>query len=235
MFKLYYKKNDNSVLFKEFASNNIKHIQNYIPLYGTFFNLQENNYQGINLNQPYYVTGLEKCDEKNTYICTVKSDTKEKIAKAFFKFSPLIDPIKFMVGKYGELTEEVKTSLPKLTSNNCHSKVLDPNNSAYVDGFFTYLTSNILHNHKFIHGLDFFGSFLGIQEKFNINIYEDLEYLNNSEYFHKNKGKLFEIEAIDEDIFFDSDTRNYKKKLKFDKNISNKSIYSLSDENFDNL
>ena len=140
-----------------------------------------------------------------------------------------------MVGKYGDLPEETKIALPKLSENSCHSKVLDPNNSAYVDGFFTYLTSNLLHNHKFIHGLDFFGSFLGIKQDFNINIFDDLEYLNDSKYFHENKGKLFEIEAIDEEIFFDADTRNYKKKLKIDKNISNKSVYSLNGENFDDL
>ena len=92
-----------------------------------------------------------------------------------------------------------------------------------------------MHNHKFIHGLDFFGSFLGIQEKFNMNIFDDLEYLNDSKYFHEQKGKLFDIEAIDEEMFFDADTRNYKKKLRIDKNISNKSVYSLNGENFDDL
>ena len=61
-----------------------------------------------------------------------------------------------MIGKYGSLSEDVKTSLPKLQDNTCHAKVLDPNNSAYVDGFFTYLTSNLLHTHNFIHGVDFF-------------------------------------------------------------------------------
>ena len=50
MFQIYYKKNDNTALFKEFDVNNIKSIQNYIPLYGKFFNLQEKNYQSINLN-----------------------------------------------------------------------------------------------------------------------------------------------------------------------------------------
>jgi len=235
MFQIYYKKNDNTALFKEFDANNIKSIQNYIPLYGNFFNLQEKNYQSINLNQPFHITNLEKSDIKNAYACQVKSDNKQEKAEAFFKFSPLIDPIKYMVGKYGDLTEEMKISLPKLSENTCHPKVLDPNNSAYVDGFFTYLTSNLLHRHKFIHGLDFFGSFLGIKKDFNINIFDDLEYLNDSKYFHENKGKLFEIEAIDEEIFFDADTRNYKKKLKIDKNISNKSVYSLNGENFDDL
>jgi hypothetical protein len=235
MFQIYYKKNDNSALFKEFDLNNIKKIQNYIPLYGKFFNLQETNYKNINLNQPCHITSLEKTEQKNTYNCKVESGETTESAKAFFKFSPLIDPIKFMTGKYENLTVDMKMALPKLSQNKCHSKVLDSNNSAYVDGFFTYLTSNILHKHKFIHGLDFFGSFLGIQENFNINIFDDLEYLNDSKYFHKHKGELFDIEAIDKEMFFDGDTRNYKKKLRIDKNISNKSVYSLNGENFDNL
>ena len=61
MFQIYYKKNDNTALFKEFDVNNIKSIQNYIPLYGNFFNLQEKNYQSINLNQPFHITSLEQC------------------------------------------------------------------------------------------------------------------------------------------------------------------------------
>ena len=43
------------------------------------------------------------------------------------------------------------------------------------------------------------------------------------------------MDDINSDIFFDGDTRNYKTKIKIDKNISNKSIYSLTNEDFDNL
>ena len=38
-----------------------------------------------------------------------------------------------MVGKYKDLGETKKTTLPELNENICHKKVLDPNNSAYVD------------------------------------------------------------------------------------------------------
>ena len=55
--------------------------------------------------------------------------------------------------------------------------MLDKNNSAYVDSFFSYLTSQIYHEHDFIHGLDFYGSFLGLQNKFVVNISDDLDYL----------------------------------------------------------
>jgi hypothetical protein len=211
MFEIFYKKNDNGALFKEFGENNLKDIQNYIPLYKNYFNLEDKNYKMVNLNQPFRITSVEKTPQKNIYLCDVKSDDKEKNVKTFFKFSPLIDPIKYMVGKYGDISNEIRMALPKLENNTCHSKVLDPNNAAYVDGFFTYLTSNLLHKHNFIHGVDFYGSFLAVQEDFQLNIFDDLEYLNDSEHFHKNKGVLFDIEVIDEDMFFDSDTRNYKK------------------------
>jgi hypothetical protein len=232
MFEIFYKKNDNGALFKEFGENNLKDIQNYIPLYKNYFNLEDKNYKMVNLNQPFRITSVEKTPQKNIYLCDVKSDDKEKNVKTFFKFSPLIDPIKYMVGKYGDISNEIRMALPKLENNTCHSKVLDPNNAAYVDGFFTYLTSNLLHKHNFIHGVDFYGSFLAVQEDFQLNIFDDLEYLNDSEHFHKNKGVLFDIEVIDEDMFFDSDTRNYKKKIVINKNISNKSICSLNSEDF---
>ena len=45
--------------------------------------------------------------------------------------------------------------LPKFDTNNGHAKIRDPNNSAYVDSFFTYLTSQLFHSHGFVHALDF--------------------------------------------------------------------------------
>ena len=234
MFNIYYKKNNNKALFKEFKNVGIEKIQNYIPIYKHFFNLQENNYQNINLNHFYTISNVEKDDSKNVYKCKLQSDKNKVNTKTFFKFSPLIDPVKYMVGKY-ENIQGVKSELPQLSNNKCIKKVLDPNNSAYVDAFFSYLTSNLLHHHKFIHGLDFYGSFLGIQKNFSVNVFDDLEYLNDSHFFHENKGTLFTMDEIDTDLFFDIDTRNYKKKIKIDKNISNKSIYSLKDEEFDDL
>ena len=48
-----YKKNNNEKLFNNFNnidSLNLYKVQNYIPLYKKFFDLNENNYQNVNLN-----------------------------------------------------------------------------------------------------------------------------------------------------------------------------------------
>ncbi|MDP6937185.1 MAG: hypothetical protein QGF36_07160, partial [Candidatus Marinimicrobia bacterium] len=77
-----------------------------------------------------------------------------------------------------------------------------------------YLTSSLYHNYKFINATDYYGSFLGIKKEFNYNIFDDLEYLYDSEYFNENKNELYKIENFDDsDFFCDSSFKN-KKKLK---------------------
>lgn len=235
MFQLYYHKNNNTPLFKTFKDNGMENIQNYIPLYQKFFNLQEKTYQSINLNQHYNITSIEKTAYKNKFTCTIKSSDKEIKTTTFFKFSPLLDPIKYMIGKYGNLSEDIKTSLPCLKNNDCHAKVIDPNNSAYIDGFFTYLTSKLLHTHGFIHGVDFFGSFLGIQNDFYIDILDDIEYLNDSIFFHEHRNKLFQVNLTNEELLLESDTRNYKKKLEISEKIKTDDILTLNNDIFEEM
>ena len=223
MFEIFYKKNDNNKLFKYLEKSDFTNIQNYNPLYSRFFSLDEHNYNNINLNNRYSIHNVKEKISNNEYFIDVldsKTNSKQSF-KSFFKFSPLLDPVKFMVGKYKHIDNEKISSLPRIASNSCCKKVLDINNSAYVDGFFSYLSSKLLNQCGFIHGFHFFGSFLSIQNQFKMNIYDDIDYLFDSDFFHKNKDVLFKIDDIDEDRLLDSDTRNYRKKIKLDKNSNN--------------
>ena len=103
------------------------------------------------------------------------------------------------------------------------------NNSAYVDSFFYYLTSQLLHNYNFMHGTDFYGSFLGIKNDFYFNIADDIENLHESEIFHKNKNNLFEITNEYYLNVSNYDSRNYKFPLKIGNDIDDKNILNLSD------
>ena len=232
MFDLYYKKNDNSALFESFKKVGITNVQNYIPLYKQFFSLKESNYKNLNLNHRFHIIKVEPTNKRNKYNCTIASGDKTENKLCFFKFSPLLDPVKFMVGKYKDLGETKKTSLPELNGTICHKKVLDPNNSAYVDSFFSYLTSQLYHNCYFPHGLDFFGSFLGIQKEFIYNITDDIDYLHDSTYFHKNQHEQFKIENLDMGMLMDYDTRNYKKKLNIGERVKNKDVSSINNDDF---
>ena len=67
MFDLFYKKNDNSQLFSYLEKNGFVDIQNYIPIYSRFFNLDENNYNNINLNNRYSINEIINRDNNNNF------------------------------------------------------------------------------------------------------------------------------------------------------------------------
>ena len=209
MIEIFYQKNDNQILFTK-CNDLVKiyDIQNYVPLYNKFFSFQETNFNSINLNHKLFITNINEKISENIYNIELNNNTKKQ---SFFKFSPLLDPVKYMIGKYEKNNLEL---LPNKKNNpeNIHEKLLDENNSSYVDSFFSYLSSKLLENYNFIHSIDFYGSFLGIKHDYLFNVADDLDYLIDSEYFHKHKNDLFEItENIDH--IFEENTRKYREKL----------------------
>ena len=226
---IHYSKNNNNKLFETLKNDNFTSftsIQNYIPIYRKFFNLNENNYNSINLNHKHKILEINKKETYQTFNCIVEKKNKQK-QDLFFKFSPLLDPVKYLTGKYKDVDI---SKLPKLDNNDCHEKLLDTNNCAYIDGFFSYLTSILLNEYNFLNGINFFGSFLGIKKEFKYNIYDDLEYLYDSEYFNENKDILFKVDNFDQDELFDKEiSLKNRKKLKI-----NDSEVKLDIEEFDN-
>ena len=100
-----------------------------------------------------------------------------------------------MIGRYNILDPNL-FNLPKIETieNYSHPKFIDTNNAAYVDGLFIFFSSKLLEKHNFIHGVDYYGSFLGIKNNFTLNVFDDIDYLNNSDFFNKNKNSLFKID-----------------------------------------
>lgn len=233
-----YKKIDNSQLFENFKNPlllNFETCQNYIPLYNNFFKLSNTNYNNINLNNQCTLNSITSKLSENKYIGTIKLEDSTIIEKeVFFKFSPLLDPFKYLAGKYDNSDNQIFI-LPKLENNKCYEKVCDPNNSAYVDSFFTYLTSQLLNRKDFIHGLDFYGSFLGIKNEYHVDIGDDIDMLADSDHFHENKQLYKFINKEHEDIFNDQSRRN-KKPIIFGEDLQDNSILNLEDiENIDDV
>ena len=204
MFSVNYQKRKNINLFTKFQTNkriSLSNVQNYIPIYDRFFSLNNTNYNSINLNHLWSISDIkEKEGEKSESIfnCKLKniSDIEDftMTQKVFFKMAPLLDPFKYIVGKYNH-TDEQLFNLPSFDKSiRIHPKIEDTNNSSYIDGFFCFLTSQMLNNHAFIHGVDYYGSFLAIKNNYKLNIIDDLDYLITSEFFNKKQNILFNVE-----------------------------------------
>jgi len=232
-----YQKRKNAELFKSLEPSDslfLSAAQNYIPVYQRFFSLNDTNFNNINLNHKWHISSVARPDSDDHHIfkCKLKNATtgKAKDKDVFVKMAPLLDPYKYLIGKY-DVADDKLFALPQLTSSSsdCNAKFLDPNNAAYVDGLFVFLTSNLMHAHNFPHGVDYYGSFLGIKNNFTINVFDDIEYLNNSEFFNKNKNKLFKID--DYDHLFQNEIQKLKP-ITIEHNTSARSQMSIA--SFDN-
>ena len=201
-----YQKRRNNNLFNKFQTNkniNLTNVQNYIPIYDRFFSLNNTNWNSINLNHQWAISDIKDTkskDEDNEHIFTCKlknindDDDLTTTQKVFIKMAPLLDPFKYVVGKYNHNDPNL-FNLPSFDkSTKSHPKLADPNNSSFIDGFFSFLSSKVLHEHNFIHGLDYYGSFLAVKNDYKINIIDDLDYLIQSDFFVKQQNVLFKVE-----------------------------------------
>lgn len=205
----------------------IRDLQNYNPIYSQFFELTQKNYNTISLNNKYQIQDMKM-------VCNPV--TKEVFSKdVFIKYSPLLDPIRYMIGKYDINDNKIRT-LPTLSGEAVsHPKMLDYNNTSYVDNFFSYLASKLLHHHG-MHCVDYFGSFLGIQDNFKMDVADDLEYLQSSDFFNDNLGKHFTINLEPQCEFMNLGSRSNKIKLNISNtNEDNISIIDLECEQLDDL
>ena len=217
---LTYRKSPNSNLFTEFEDINLvnaRQSQNYIPLYNNFFKLSDSNYNNINLNHKYSLNSITEKINENKYKGTIKNNESNnesndiKDSTIFIKYAPLLDPFKFLAGKYDSCIFE----LPKLNSKSQFEKLDCPNNSAYIDSFFIYLSSQLLNYKNFLHGINFYGSFLGIKNEYIIDVSDDLDMLFASKFFYENKHLYKFVNSEQESLLFNDKSRRYKKPIKF--------------------
>ena len=204
-----------------YSQYDIRDLQTYYPIYDVLFPGQDNS--AIGLNHYYRAIDLLR-------VCKTGMTDETRQERVHIKYAPLLDPIKYMIGKYDRCVEAQKrlpTSAVGKSSNVVDtkgSKYDDPNNFSYVDAFFCYLSSQLKTEYGFVHGVEFYGTCLGIQQRFRVNITDELSYLNDSdEFFEKLKGGTIECDDFrsyygsgEEDGIITGNTRGNKRRLLLD-------------------
>ena len=212
---LYENCNSNDQLFKSFeeiSESSIYECQHFIPIYNSIFSSLDKN-KDRHLEGYYIIQDVLNQQSYNTYTCKLKDKHKNILQRdVVLKYSPIIDPIKYLLGKYDN---EDNITLPNINNESSEDKINRVHNSAYVDGFFSYLTSCLNENNKFIHGIQFYGSFLAKKQNFKIDICDELDYLLDSKHFTNHINDTFTLENVD---INDLVPNAKKKKIQIDDN-----------------
>lgn len=202
----------------------IDKLQKYNPIYDELFTLSKKNYNTIQLNHHKHFVNTQ-------LVIDMSGIEYEK--DIFFKYSPLLDPLHYMVGKY-EDDSQLLNNLPvskcfyKDISHNIISKISSQHNSAYVDTFFYYLSSMTLKNHNIVNCLDFYGSYIGIQQKYKYDVSDDIDYLTESTFFNSKINHLFTLQNVNTDQYQNDDSRKQRPKLYISKTNHNISAISIA-------
>ena len=184
----------------------LSNIQLYNPLYSRVFpgSVTADNYNSIT-----WPNHLQICGENA--VCNPKTGEYHQ-RPTFIKFSPLLDPMRYLIGKY-DYTDTKLRILPNLDNlEDVHSKIAHHNNVSYIDAFMCYLSSQLADKYGFCHGLDYYGSYLAIQKHFKYNATDDIDYLSTSSFFVEHLGHEYSMD-MDEETQLKCGSRGCKHKI----------------------
>lgn len=197
---------------------NIKDIQFYQPYFSLFFYIHntKNSHKTIDINRNLFIHKINDIINQKYYTsnlildCTIYDKQKNNIYNdnVFCKCIPLLDPIYLMQNNYNNIVKR-NDLLPSSFNYNTYQKINSMDNSAYIDSFFSFISSEITTKNILPSFPLYYGSITCIKDTFNYDISDDHDTLQNEKWFKKNIGKNYTLDiyisSSDDEDHDDSD------------------------------
>ena len=164
-----------------------RNLQTFFPTLSKVFRL--NKYQTAKLayDLPSKLVAVD-CSGGQGF-CTIKLQKKDgtiEDARVFLKVTHLLDPVRWMQGRYS-LPQEAGLPGHSKTWSSAWHKLQDPWNQAYVEAVATYALSSLRSSGVSPHFNNFYGSYCARADKYHYNINEDYESFRNTRWFWNGK------------------------------------------------
>jgi hypothetical protein len=189
----------------------MRDVQHYTPMLERFFVMTKANCDHVVLDSHERITACAPLENGVTAVTTQTRAGAVEQRRAFVKFSPLLDPVDHIGGKYAAAD---LTKLPTFGDGaGCHPKVASPHNAAYVDSLFSFLSSELAEEHALPNIVKYFGAFCGIKVDYRYDMADDLATACESQFFRDGLGTTFELEGIDLGLLSPPDSRACRRPL----------------------
>lgn len=192
-----------------------KHLQTFFPTLTKLFRLNKFSAENVWFDTKWRIHALDcsgtsgQCTvllEKNVMDC---SSQEFKTVPAYLKVSHLLDPVRWIQGKYS-LPKESGLPWHSSTWTNAWHKLQDPWNQAYVETLASYALGKLREEDVSPHFNHFYGAFCARADAYRYNMNDEFASFRNNRWFWKAKqNKLYKIivlngdnpsEPVDEEI-----------------------------------
>jgi hypothetical protein len=179
-----------------------KHLQTFFPTLSKLFRLNKFNAEDVWFDTKWRIHALDcsgtsgNCQlllEKNVIDC---SSQEFKSVPAYLKVSHLLDPTRWIQGKYS-LPKESGLPWHSKTWTNAWHKLQDPWNQAYVETLASYAVGRLCEEDVSPHFNLFYGAFCARADAYRYNMNDEFASFRNHRWFWKaKKNNLYKMVVL---------------------------------------
>lgn len=178
--------------------NGFSDLQTFFPTLSRIYRLSKHDSQNVWFDNAWQIAGLDISGTSGP--CRVKvlaADGTESWKAAFLKVTHLLDPVRWMKGRY---------SLPQHTGLPWHSrtwltanhKLQDPNNQAYVEAMASYALGRLREEGVSPHFNEFYGAFCARAGVYRYNLNDEYASFKRERWFWNGQHKgLYSLCVVD--------------------------------------
>ena len=174
-----------------------KNLQTFFPTLSKVFRVNKFQTGKLAYDLPSKLVAVD-CSGGQGF-CTITLQKKDGTLEdkvVFLKVTHLLDPVRWMQGRYSLPQESGLPGHSKSWAYAWH-KLQDPWNQAYVEALATYALSSLRTSDVSPHFNNFYGAYCARADKYHYNINEDYESFRNTRWFWKGKDHgLYDLSVL---------------------------------------
>jgi hypothetical protein len=166
-----------------------RNLQTFFPTLSKVFRVNKYQAAKVAYDLPSALAAVDCSGGQGFCAVTLKKkDGTQTSERVFLKVTHLLDPVRWMQGRYS-LPQEAGLPGHSKTWTSAWHKLQDPWNQAYVEALATYALSGLRTSGTSPHFNNFYGAYCARADTYRYNINDDYESFRNARWFWNGKDR----------------------------------------------
>ncbi len=173
-----------------------RNLQTFFPTLAKVFRINKYQSSKFCLDTPWRITSIDCSGGYGPCSLTINENKVDRKINAYLKVTHLLDPIRWMQGRYS-LPKEAGLPWHSKTWTAAWHKIQDPWNQAYVEALAAYSLGKLRLAGVSPHFNNFYGSFCARADMYRFNINDEYSSFRNTRWFWNGSGRgLYNLSVV---------------------------------------